>query len=189
MRQRHTLAKPEKLKSRKRIEWVFKEGRSLTVFPFKVFYLFVPPPAATAQPFAATSSATQPVAAAQPTSAADPIVAVHPIATSPNVPPSHQASPPPLAPHQASPPPPLAPLQAGFGAGSRYFKKAVDRNRIKRLSREAYRLQKQPLMDALAEKKRSMALFFVYTGKELPDHGTVKEKIGVLLQKLIKEVK
>jgi ribonuclease P protein component len=127
MRQRYTWTKAEKLKSRKRIEWVFKEGKSLSVFPFKVFYLLVQPPA--------------------------------------------------------------GPLQAGFGAGSRHFKKAVDRNRIKRLSREAYRLQKQPLMDALAEKERSMALFFIYTGKDLPDHGTVKAKIGVLLQKLIKEVK
>jgi ribonuclease P protein component len=157
MRQRYTWIKAEKLKSRKRIEWVFKEGKSLSVFPFKVFYLFVHPPAATAQPIAATSSAT------------------HPIATASSVP----------LPHQAPPAPP----QAGFGAGSRHFKKAVDRNRIKRLSREAYRLQKQPLMDALAEKERSMALFFIYTGKELPDHGTVKAKIGVLLQKLIKEVK
>jgi ribonuclease P protein component len=161
MRQRYTLAKAEKLKSRKRIEWVFKEGKSLSVFPFKVFYLLAPPPAETTQPIAATSSASHPNA---------------PVSTVP-------------LPHQAPSLPTPAPLQAGFGAGSRHFKKAVDRNRIKRLSREAYRLQKQPLMDALAEKERSMALFFIYTGKELPDHGTVKAKIGVLLQKLIKEVK
>ena len=140
MRQRYTFTKAEKLKSRKRIEWVFKEGRSLSVFPFKVFYLLAPSPAVQAIP--ATHSASS-----------------------------------------------QAPLQAGFGAGSRHFKKAVDRNRIKRLSREAYRLQKQPLVDVLAEKKRSMALFFVYTGKELPDHDTVKAKIGVLLQQLIKQVK
>lgn len=132
MRQRHTWTKAEKLKSRKRIEWVFKEGKSLSVFPFKVFYLL-----------------GQPAAAA----------------------------------------PANAPLQTGFGAGSRHFKKAVDRNRIKRLSREAYRVQKQPLIDHLMEKGLSMALFFIYTGKELPDHSTVKAKIGVALQKLIKEVK
>ena len=84
---------------------------------------------------------------------------------------------------------PLAspPLQAGFGATTRNFKKAVDRNRIKRLSREAYRLQKQTLYDHLMEKNRSLAVFFIYTGKELPDYGTVTEKIGVALQKLMKE--
>ena len=82
-----------------------------------------------------------------------------------------------------------SPLQAGFGAGARHFKKAVDRNRIKRLSREAYRLQKNPLLQRLEEKRLSLAVFFIYTGKELPDYGTVTDKIGVALQKLIKEIK
>jgi ribonuclease P protein component len=89
-------------------------------------------------------------------------------------------------------PPPRAaesPLQAGFGAGTRHFKKAVDRNRIKRLSREAYRLQKNPLLQRLEEKRLSLAVFFIYTGKELPDYATVTDKIGVALQKLIKEIK
>lgn len=83
---------------------------------------------------------------------------------------------------------PEAPLQAGFGASSRNFKKAVDRNRIKRLSREAYRLQRQPLSDHLKEKATSLAVFFIYTGKDLPDYRIVTEKIGVALQKLIREV-
>jgi ribonuclease P protein component len=81
-----------------------------------------------------------------------------------------------------------SPLQAGFGASSRHFKKAVDRNRIKRLSREAYRLQKQLLFQRLHEKGRCMAVFFIYTGKELPEYAIVSEKIGVALQKLIKEI-
>jgi ribonuclease P protein component len=81
-----------------------------------------------------------------------------------------------------------APLQAGFGASSRYFKKAVDRNRIKRLGREAYRLQKEPLLRRLEEKGLCLAVFFIYTGKDLPDYPTVTQKIGVVLQKLIKEI-
>ena len=80
-----------------------------------------------------------------------------------------------------------APLQAGFGASIRHFGRAVDRNRIKRLGREAYRVQKQALLDHLREKGVSMAVFFIYTGKELPDHHTVTGKIGVILQKLIRE--
>lgn len=75
-------------------------------------------------------------------------------------------------------------LQAGFSASSRNFGKSTDRNRIKRLMREAYRLQKQPLQQATIDKNVKLALFFVYVGKELPDMATVSEKIGVILQRL-----
>lgn len=78
-------------------------------------------------------------------------------------------------------------LQAGFGASSRNFKKAVDRNRIKRLTREAYRLQKNALQQRLEEIDRSLAVFIIYTGKELPEYETVTKKMGLILQKLVKE--
>jgi len=37
-------------------------------------------------------------------------------------------------------------------------------------------------------KGSNLAVFFIYTGKELPDYSTVTNKIGVLLQKLLKEM-
>ncbi|HEV2478783.1 MAG TPA: ribonuclease P protein component [Puia sp.] len=165
MRQRYTWNKAEKLKSRKRIDQVFKRGRNFSLFPFKVFYVVTPvAPAAPPEPSGAppTQAAASPIQTAAP-----------PIQTA--------------AHGQAAPKLPAALVQAGFGAGSRHFKKAVDRNRIKRLCREAYRLQKQPLVDHLAARGLTLAVFFVYIGKDLPDYQTITGKIGVILRKLVKE--
>ncbi len=75
-------------------------------------------------------------------------------------------------------------LQAGFAAGSKQFKKAVDRNRIKRLTREVYRLQKTELAATMQMSKNELKLFFVYTAKELPEYPVLKEKMALILAKL-----
>jgi len=61
----------------------------------------------------------------------------------------------------------------------------VDRNRIKRVTREAYRLQKESLYNNLKEKNKNLAVFFIYTGKELPAYNDVYKKMSSILQKLI----
>ena len=78
----------------------------------------------------------------------------------------------------------LSPLQAGFSVSKRNFKKAVDRNRIKRLIREAYRLQKNDLKLLLKERSSNLSVFLIYTGKEIPEYGHVFLKIGSVLEKL-----
>jgi ribonuclease P protein component len=81
-----------------------------------------------------------------------------------------------------------SPLQAGFTVGSRHFKKAVDRNRIKRLLREAWRLQKNSLQEKLSAEQKQLAVFIIYTGKEMPPSSKVHEGVAVILNKLEKRL-
>ena len=75
-------------------------------------------------------------------------------------------------------------LQFGVGVSNKNFKKAVDRNRVKRLTREAWRLQRNELKALIKTQRRQLNVFFIYTGKELPDFTTVKDKVAIALKKL-----
>jgi ribonuclease P protein component len=79
-------------------------------------------------------------------------------------------------------------LQFGAGVSGKNFKRAVDRNRVKRLTREVYRLQKNQLQEATMQKKLQLNILFIYTGKELPAFNIVREKVNVILNKLTKIV-
>jgi ribonuclease P protein component len=115
--------KKEKLKSKKQLDQLFQSGKSLTVFPVKVFYM--------------------------------------------------------LAEEQDNI------IKTGVGVSSRHFKKAVHRNRIKRLLREAYRTEKQPLHAYLNNNKKQLVLFLLFIDKELPQYALMKEKMKLCIQRLI----
>ena len=129
MTKQFTLGKKERLKSRKAIEQLFKQGKSIAVAPFKTLYIISP---------AAQSSTST--------------------------------------------------LQFGVGVSSRNFKRAVDRNRIKRLTREAYRLQKGELQDVLKSGNKAVNLFLIYNGRELPTYQLVVDKVAVILKRLLKQI-
>lgn len=69
--------------------------------------------------------------------------------------------------------------QAGFAVSKRNFKSAVDRNRIKRQLREAYRLNQQLLAPKNGTK---FALLFIYTAKESLDFQPINEAMVKLLK-------
>lgn len=77
-------------------------------------------------------------------------------------------------------------LQFGAGASTRNFKKSVDRNKIKRRLREAWRLQKLPLTELLLQQNHKLAVFFIYSGKELPEYKVVFESTTKAIGKLEK---
>lgn len=121
MTKQFTLGKEERLKSRKAIDQLFKEGQRFSVPPFHVRYQFT-----------------------------------------------------------------AAELKFGITVSSKNFKKAVDRNRVKRLVREAWRLQKNELQLAVAGKNKGLDIFLIYTAKELPDCSLIEDKISIVLKKLLK---
>ena len=79
-------------------------------------------------------------------------------------------------------------IKTGVGANSRNFKKAVDRNRIKRLLREAYRLNKLPLHQHLAEHNQQVLVFFLYIDKVLPQSGVLQSKMPLIIRELMKRL-
>ena len=117
----------EKLKSRKQIEMLFAQGKSISSFPVKVFYLPV----------------------------------------------DHT---------------PVHPVQVGVGVSARNFKKAVDRNTIKRRMREAYRLHKLPLHEHLVAQQKSVAVFILWIDKQMPTTAALQELMPAVIEKLIKQL-
>ena len=79
-------------------------------------------------------------------------------------------------------------VRSSVGVSSRIFKKANDRNKVKRLLREVYRTQKHPLYAAMDQKTKSLDVFFLYIGKELPVFAELKETMEKVLDKLVRKI-
>lgn len=80
------------------------------------------------------------------------------------------------------------PAQAAFTVPKRNFKKAIDRNRIKRCMREAYRKNKSSLYSLVSNNKNQFALLFVFTGKESITYSEIEEKIKIILQRFAEDI-
>ena len=76
------------------------------------------------------------------------------------------------------------PAQVVISVPKRSFKKAVDRNRIKRLIKEAYRKNKNALYDTLNGKQKKIAFIIAYTAKEELPYAEIESKLIITLQRL-----
>lgn len=118
-----SFPKKEKLKSKKLIDQLFVEGKSVSNYPIKLIYL------KTELPFD-------------------------------------------------------VPIQTGVTVPKKNFKSAVKRNRIKRLMRESYRLNKALVFN---NSTGSFAFLFLYLGKKDPDYALVEKNLKAALHKFKKK--
>lgn len=83
--------------------------------------------------------------------------------------------------------------QIMISVSKKKFKRAVKRNRVKRLIREAYRLNKVDFIQLLDKKEIRMDIAFLYLKNELPAYEeiekAVKKAIGTLSERIEKEGK
>lgn len=122
--QRFTLQAIERLKLRKQIETLFREGEAFSVFPLRLIYLMVP---ATEAP---------------------------------------------------------SPVRIGFSIPKKRIKKAVGRNRIKRLLREAWRLQKHAVYRQIPEGSQ-LHLFIIYSGADTLSFDEAQRAIQKSMSRLL----
>ena len=79
-------------------------------------------------------------------------------------------------------------FQIVIAAPKRIFRKAHDRNRIKRLCRETVRKNKYILEEYLVPNNKQLALLLVYTNKEEMEYEVLFKKTEQLFKKLITEL-
>ena len=78
-----------------------------------------------------------------------------------------------------------APVKMMVSVSKRHFKRAVKRNRVKRQVREAYRLNKEIVVSAMADSpNRLLLLGFIWMSDELHDSDTVTRSMQVLLKRI-----
>jgi len=79
------------------------------------------------------------------------------------------------------------PAQVLITVSTKNFKRAVDRNKIKRLIREVYRMNKHVLYDSLKKKNIQLIFAILYNSKTIEPFDFIQQKLIAVLNKLAAE--
>lgn len=77
-----------------------------------------------------------------------------------------------------------APVCVLVSAPKRNFKRAVHRNCLKRRTREAYRLNKSPLVEAAAAHGGHLRLALVYSAKRIEDYAAIEDALRKIISRV-----
>lgn len=75
------------------------------------------------------------------------------------------------------------PVQLAIAVPKRFFKRAVDRNYIKRVIREVWRKNKSGTYSLLEGKKIQCAMLVIFSGRKVPEYAEVEKKFLLTLQR------
>ena len=81
------------------------------------------------------------------------------------------------------------PVKFALSVPKKKFPKAADRNLLRRRIREAYRLHKHLLYEALQGKKADFAIMIIYTHKEKLDYTDIEKAMVKIINRFIRQLK
>lgn len=79
-------------------------------------------------------------------------------------------------------------FQFAVSVPKKKFKRAIDRNRLKRQMREAVRKNKFTVINILKEKNKPCAMMFIFTGKEKAEYSEIESQIILILHRFVSKI-